>query len=205
MYVPKHYENENDAEIKDFIKANSFGILINQTAGKLWGTHIPFHFSADETKLYGHISKGNVQWKSFSSDQEVLAIFTGPHAYISPSWYNHENVPTWNYIAVHVYGTIKIIEGDLLFQSLKHMVDKYEKASAKPVSLEGMSPDYVKKHIQALVGFEITITEIKAAYKLSQNRDQINYHNIIDQLEKREDADSLKVAEAMKQKLPTHK
>ena len=200
MYVPSHFRNENIAEVKQFIKENSFGILVNQAQGRIWGTHIPFQLSADEHSLFAHVSKANAQWKGFGTSSEALAIFSGPHSYISPSWYNHENVPTWNYIAVHVYGTVKLIEGDELYHALKRMVDHYETASVKPVSLERMSPDYVKKAIQGLVGFEMTIREIQAAYKLSQNRDPENYHNIIQELEQQNDPGSRQIATAMKER-----
>lgn len=202
MYVPKQFQNDNSQEVKDFIEHNGFGILINQTNGKLWGTHLPLQLSEDGGKLYGHLSKANPQWRNFESGQEVMAIFTGPHAYISSSWYNHENVPTWNYVAAHVYGEIKIIEGEVLLQSLKRLVDKYEKSSAKPVSVEKMTPEYLKREMQGIIGFEITIREIKAAYKLSQNRDRVNHGRVVEELEKRADHESLRVAELMKKKWP---
>jgi transcriptional regulator len=197
MFIPAQYKNENTTEVKDFIRHHGFGVLITH-GEKLWGTHIPLELSEDGNHLHGHISKANAQWRNFKSGEEVMAIFTGPHAYISSSWYDHENVPTWNYIAVHVYGTIRTIEGDLLYESLKRLTNKYEKSSADPVSLERMSPDYIKKAMLGLVGFEITITNIEAAYKLSQNRDRKNHEAIIHQLEKRNDHDSLQVAAAMK-------
>jgi transcriptional regulator len=198
MYTPKLNRNENTAEITDFIRHHNFGVLISHTGEKFWGTHIPLEISDDASLLHGHIAKANPQWRNFNTNEEVMAIFTGPHAYISSSWYDHENVPTWNYIAVHVYGTIRIIEGDLLYQSLKKLVDKHEKHSAHPVSMETMSPDYVKKSMQGLVGFEIAITNIEASYKLSQNRDAKNYNAIINELEKRNDPGAVQVAEAMK-------
>jgi transcriptional regulator len=198
MYTPKQNRNENTAEIIDFIKHHGFGVLVSHTGEKFWGAHIPLEISEGGDFLHGHVAKANPQWRSFKENEEVMAIFTGPHAYISSSWYDHENVPTWNYIAVHVYGTIRIIEGDLLYQSLKKLVDKYEKKSAHPVSIETMSPDYVKKSMQGLVGFEITVTNIEASYKLSQNRDTKNYNVIIDELEKRSDPSSNQIAEVMK-------
>jgi transcriptional regulator len=198
MYTPKHFVNNNTDEVKDFIKKNAFGILVSQSAGKILATHIPLELSDDGTKLTGHLSRGNAQWKNFQSEEEVLAIFSGPHTYISPSWYNHENVPTWNYTAAHVYGTITIIDGDQLYNSLKHLVDKYEKHSAKPVTMESLSPDYVKRAMLGIVGFEISITKMEASFKLSQNRDEVNYNNIIHELEKREDDQSSQVAKAMK-------
>src|ERR1700712_1365723 len=117
MYIPPLYKNNDEAAVRDFIDKNSFGILISQVNAKLWGTHIPLGLDKNDSGqdiLTGHISKGNPQWKNFRDDSEVLAIFPGPHSYISSSWYDHENVPTWNYIAVHVYGKIKIIEGEKL-------------------------------------------------------------------------------------------
>ncbi len=198
MYVPKYAENKDVSAIIDFIKHHAFGILVSQSKQKLVATHIPLEFSSDNTKLFGHISRANRQWKNFNNTSEVLAIFTGPHAYVSPSWYDHENVPTWNYIAAHVYGKISIIEGEELYQSLKQLTDKYEASSSRPVSIESMSPEYVRKSIQGLVGFEIEITNIEATYKLSQNRDQKNHQTIIRELEKRQDEGSLQVAKEMR-------
>jgi transcriptional regulator len=199
MYIPAHFKNSNLNEVKDFIKQNSFGILTSQSAGSILATHIPIELSEDKDKLVGHISRANPQWKNFNSPTEVLAIFSGPHAYISSSWYNHENVPTWNYIAVHVYGNIRIIEGDALFISLKNMVDKYEQTSANPIALEKMSPEYVKRAMQGIVGFEIDITKIEAAYKLSQNRDETSHGNVISELEKKQDNGSIQIAKKMKE------
>ena len=200
MFVPKYAQNNDLDEIKAFIKQNSFGILVSQSTDKLVATHIPLEFSPDESRLLGHISRANSQWKNFSDDSKVLAIFSGPHAYISSSWYDHENVPTWNYIAAHVYGRVKIIEGEELYQSLKHLVDKYEATSAHPVSVETMTQDYVNQSMKGLVGFEITITSIEATYKLSQNRDQKNHERIVYELEKRADTGSLLIASEMKKR-----
>jgi transcriptional regulator len=198
MYVPRQFKNNEPAQIKDFIRSNGFAILVSQCEGKIVATHHPLELSEDGEKLSGHISRANPQWKNFNQDTEVLAIFNGPHAYISSSWYNHENVPTWNYIAVQVYGKISIIEGEQLIQSLKTLVDKYEKNSVNPVSVEKMSPEYFQHAIKGVVGFEISISKIEASYKLSQNRDQVNHDAIVKQLEKRNDGDDRKVAEAMK-------
>jgi len=200
MFVPKYAHNNDDAEIKEFIKQNSFGILITHSSEKIIATHIPLEFSPDGSKLLGHISKANPQWKNFEADSDVLVIFSGPHAYISSSWYDHENVPTWNYIAAHVYGKIHIIEGDELYQALKHLVNRYETSSSNPISIDTMSPDYVRKSMQGLVGFEINITSIEAAYKLSQNRDQKNHTQIIHELEKRNDPGSRQIASEMKKR-----
>lgn len=200
MYRPKFADSEDVASIREFIRQNSFGIIVSQSGGKLMASHIPLELQ-DESKLLGHISRANLQWKNFETASEVLAIFNGPHAYISSSWYDHENVPTWNYIAVHVYGTIRIIDGDELLNSLKKMVDKYEVTSQHPVSIEGMSPDYVRKSLNAIVGFEILISSIDASYKLSQNRDSKNQMSIIAELEARSDSSSRNIASIMKKNL----
>lgn len=200
MYTPDIYKNENQEEINVFLKENSFGILINQTEGKLWATHIPLELDTNiegKTVLQGHISKENPQWKAFADNDEVLAVFSGPHSYISSSWYDHENVPTWNYIAVHVYGKIKIIEGEAVIESLKKLVNKYEQNSEKPVRIEDLSEETMKQAC-GIVAFEIEITAIQATKKMSQNRDSKNYQNIISELEKTQKNQSIAVANEMK-------
>lgn len=198
MYTPRLYKQEDPQEINEFIRDNGFAILVSQGEERLLATHIPMTLSEDGSKLYTHISKANPQWKSLDASKEVLAIFAGPHAYISSSWYDHENVPTWNYMAVHVYGTLRIIEGEELRDSIKQMVDKYEKHSAKPVTVEGFSPGYFEREVRGVVGLELTVTRTESTYKLSQNRDQKNHAAIIEQLKNQPDAGSHQVAEAMK-------
>jgi transcriptional regulator len=199
MYVPPIYKNENLAEVREFVQQNSFGILVS-SGEQLLATHIPLELmtNADGKEvLAGHISRGNPQGKNLLHNTEVLAIFTGAHSYISPSWYDHENVPTWNYIAVHIYGTVKILDGAALIASIKHLVDKFEQDSKNPVSVERMSEGFLQREMRGLLGFEIEITNIQAAYKLSQNRDAKNHKNIIDQLESKGDQNSLAIAAAM--------
>ena len=201
MYTPRYAQNTDVHAIKEFIKHNGFGIIVSQLNQKLIATHIPLEFTSDESKLVGHISRANPQWRNFDEQIEVLTIFSGPHAYISSSWYDHENVPTWNYIAAHVYGKINIMGDDELYQSLKSLVDKYEATSTHPTTVEKMSLEYVRKSMQGLVGFQISITSIEASYKLSQNRDEKNHGRVIHELEKRNDPASLQVASEMKKRI----
>ena len=198
MYVSKLNRNENAEDLNEFIRQNSFGILISSVDGKPVATHIPMYLSDDGKTLTGHIARANSQWKNWNTSLEVLSVFQGPHTYISSSWYDHENVPTWNYIAVHVYGKIRIIENEELLASLKSLVHKYEKKSAKPVSVEGMSEKYVMEQMRGIVGMEITISKIEAAYKLSQNRDEKNHANIVSELEKQGDENSVGIADQMR-------
>jgi transcriptional regulator len=199
MYIPELYKNENQQDIQNFIHQNGFGILVNQTDGKLWATHIPLLLEEKKGKqiLVGHVSKENPQAESFKTNDEILAIFSGAHTYISSSWYDHENVPTWNYIAVHVYGKVKIHSLDETIEALKRLVNKYESKSEKPVRVEDLSK---KTMLQArgIVSFEIEISSIEAKKKLSQNRDDKNYKNIISKLENSDDSQSIEVASEMK-------
>jgi transcriptional regulator len=200
MYTPEIYKNENQEEIKKFLLENSFGILINQTNGKLCATHIPLELDINKEGkdiLCGHISKENPQWNGFTDNDQILAVFSGPHSYISSSWYDHENVPTWNYIAVHVYGKIKIIEGEAVIESLKKLVDKYEQNSENPVRVEDLSKKTMMQS-RGIVAFEIEITEIQATKKISQNRDEKNHQNIISELEKTNTNQSIAIANEMK-------
>lgn len=200
MFIPNYYKNENIEEVKEFLIKNSFGILISQVEGKISGTHIPMELDTDENGndfLVGHISKANPQSKNLKNQEEILAIFNGPHSYVSSSWYQKENVPTWNYVAVHIYGTVKIIEGEELLNSLKKLVDKYEKNSENPVSVDKLSSRTMRE-INGIIGFSIKINEIQAAYKLSQNRDEIDHKNITTELEKNGNPHSLEIAKEMK-------
>lgn len=201
MFIPKLFKQENPEEIRQFIEENSFAILTSQVNHRPWATHIPLYLETNKEGkevLTGHIARANQQWKSFAELEEVLAIFPGPHAYISSSWYNHANVPTWNYTAVHVYGKVKIIEGDNLLNHLKKLVDKYEKHVLQPVSLETMPADVLDSNIKGIIGFEIEITEIQAINKLSQNRDEYSHQNIIKELEKSNDTHTLALAGCMR-------
>lgn len=200
MYIPDKYKNENIGAVKDFIANNGFGILIHQGKQKLRGTHIPMLLERDKNGkdiLVGHMSRANPQWKHFKDNDKILAIFMGAHCYISSSWYQKESVPTWNYIAVHVYGKIKIVDGETLIDDMRKLVDKYEKNSKDPVIVDRLAPKTMKM-VKGVVGFKIEITEIQAATKLSQNRDETDYKNIIKELEQLGDCQSKAIAEEMK-------
>lgn len=198
MYIPAYYKNENRDEIEAFLKANAFGILINTVDGRLWASHIPMALSEKDGKqfLTAHVSMQNDQWKGFASG-EVLAIFSGPHAYVSSSWYDFEGVPTWNYTAIHVYGKVRILDEAETVASLKTLVDKYEAGRENPTRVEDLSRKTMMM-ARAIVAFEIEITDIQAKKKHSQNRDEKNYQSVISHLEKTGHPDALAIAEDMK-------
>ncbi|MCL4269585.1 MAG: FMN-binding negative transcriptional regulator [Anaerolineales bacterium] len=200
MYLPKLYREEDHARIVEFLKANGFPALVSHDGEKLVATHLPVEIveNADGSlTVLGHMSRANPQWKSFG-EQEVLLIFQGAHTYISPRWYNHVNVPTWNYMNVHVYGKVHMLEGEELYALLSDLVKKHE--SATGYSMEGLPADFVEKEIKGVAGFALNVTRIDAAYKLSQNREDESYTNIVRELEKRSDDASHEIAQEMKQK-----
>ncbi len=196
MYIPAHAKNENEEELIDFIRKNGFGIVVSTVEGKLWATHVPLIL--DGNKLHGHISRGNKQWRELPEGEEVMVIFQGTHAYVSSSWYDHENVPTWNYIAVHAYGKARMLSEEKLIESLRQLTNKYEKDSAHPVSVDTMSHKFFHGELRGTIGFEITIDRLEASYKLSQNRDEKNHTTIIAELDKRGDENSVGIANEMR-------
>ena len=210
MYIPKLYKNTDIEAAKAYIHQHSFGILTTSDENGLpLATHIPIELetnSKGEEVLIGHISKANPQWKTFDSGRPVLAIFSAHHNYISSSWYEHaETVPTWNYVAVHVYGNIRILDKEELRASLKKLVAKYEQASKNPVDLDTMNEKMVNREMRGIVGFEISITDIQAKHKLSQNRHEEDFDTIIDELKEVGDANSLGIAEKMEELVTSKK
>lgn len=201
MFIPEHYKNNDIVEIHNFLKNNSFGILINTIDGKPWGTHIPLEIGENidgKDVLVGHIAKANPQSKNLVDGDEVLCIFNGPHSYVSSSWYQKEEVPTWNYIAVHVYGTVKLQNEEELIKSLHKLVDKYEKSSEHPISLNDMSSKTMRQ-VSGIIGFEILISDIQAVNKLSQGRSQ-DHPKIIGELNKQGAAEKAIAKEMKKNK-----
>lgn len=199
MYIPHSYKNENLAEIEEFIRLNSFAILVSQVDGAPWASHIPLELKKEvdgSAKLIGHLAKANAQAQTVSSDMEVLAIFNGPHSYVSSSWYKEEEVPTWNYIAVHIYGKVRIQSEEELYSSLIELVDRYERDSEEPISVHSLSAKTMRQ-IRGIIGIEIIIDKIQAAYKLSQGREH-DHPRIIEELEQKDDSGSKAIADVMK-------
>ncbi len=200
MYVPKYYKVLDLEEIKEFIQHNSFATIVSIRKGKPIAAHIPVLLKKIEDDYYltGHLAYGNPLWKTFEEVQDILVIFNGPHAYISSSWYEHENVPTWNYQAVHVYGKASLIEGIALEQDLTSLLEKYESFRENPVLWDKLSPELLQQEMKGIKGFKIKVEEVQAAYKLSQNRNASDYANIIKELYKEENPHADALAEAMK-------
>ncbi len=202
MYIPKHYAVADEKVVADFVRRNSFGILVTCAQGVPFATHLPLEYveKSGEKFLYGHLARANQQWRAFNSNTEVLAIFSGPHAYVSAKWYNHVNVPTWNYMTAHIYGTPRILaDHDELHDMLKRLVDQNEAATnpESPYTVESLPQNYVRAQMKGLVGFEIRITRMEGKFKLSQNREREDFENVIAKLRASGEPDAQQVAEEM--------
>ncbi|MFC1750190.1 FMN-binding negative transcriptional regulator [Pseudomonadota bacterium] len=178
MHVQDIFEETDQKRIFDLVEQNAFATLITYDNGVPCANHLPLMVEkGDKISLLGHMAKSNSQWQHFNQDNEVLAIFTGPHAYISPSNHQPPGVPTWNYAAVHMYGKCRVVEDDQLKTIIESLSHKYEKNQPSP-----WIPDYPDRAFQAIVGFEIVVDRIEAKSKLSQNKSESDRQRIISTL-----------------------
>jgi transcriptional regulator len=183
MYIPKYFKQEDKAKSIAFMQTYNFAILISTDNGLPIATHLPFVIEEQDNTivLFSHLSKANPQWKTFE-DKEVLVIFSEPHAYISPTLYTHEqNVPTWNYIAIHAYGKIKIADSNEIKLEIlyKQMQDSEESYLAQFNRLE---KKYVTDLLDGIVAFEIHISQLQSKAKLSQNKTEVERKKIKEHL-----------------------
>lgn len=199
MFIPKYFQVNDIEEVLSFMREHSFVTIVTTKKGKPIATHVPVQLVKEGADYYmtGHVAYGNPQWRTFEASEHVLVMFQGPHAYISSSWYGHENVPTWNYQAVHVYGQATILSDEELQQDLSRLLEKYEGHRAQPVLWETLSPELLASQLKGIVGFKIKVEEIEAAYKLSQNRNAADYARIVEQLREDGQPDSQKMGEVM--------
>lgn len=183
------------------MKSHPFALLITVDEHRPLATHIPLEIREDEGKIYvtGHIAYGNMQKKTLDNNSDVLLIFQGPHAYISSSWYQSAEVPTWDYLAVHAYGTARVITEEELKSSLDTMLEHYESRRENGRTLDTFDPEWFKHQMKGIVGFEIEITSIEAAAKMSQNRNDTDYKSIVGELDKSKDQGEIQVAQWMRE------
>ncbi|HDR7619436.1 TPA: FMN-binding negative transcriptional regulator [Bacillus mycoides] len=199
MYIPKHFTIQDEETKYEIIEQNSFATLFSQHNGAPYATHLPLLLNRETLTLSGHFARPNEQWKD-SENQQVLAVFQGPHSYISPSWYEtNKAVPTWNYVAVHVYGELEIVEAEQeLIDSLQDLVHKYEN-SKSTYSLKDVDPNYMEGLSRGIVGFRIKINKIEGKAKLSQNHSVERRKLVVEELEKVGSEGSRGIAELMKE------
>ena len=194
MYLPSHFEEKDKKRIIAFGNEYGFATLVTTENGVPFANHLPVLIEHEGTiRVIGHMAKANEQWRHFQYDREVLVIFQGPHAYISPSNYKRPGVPTWNYAAIHMYGSCSVIENqDAIIKIIENLTYKHEKCSDTP-----WIPDYPVKMLDAIIGFEIAVNRIEGKFKLSQNRSQADRVKIIGTLNKSSSEGAKGVAKLM--------
>ncbi|KFN03371.1 FMN-binding negative transcriptional regulator [Bacillus clarus] len=199
MYIPKYFAIQDEEMEYEIIEQNGFATLFSQHNGAPYVTHLPLLLNREACMLYGHFARPNEQWKD-SENQQVLAVFQGPHSYISPSWYEtNKAVPTWNYVAVHVYGELEIVEDEQeLIDSLQDLVYQYEDPKSS-YSLNDVDPNYIKGLSKGIVSFRIKINKIEGKAKLSQNHSVERQKLVIEELERVGSEGSRGIAELMKE------
>lgn len=200
MYISNYYREEDLGKIADFVREHDFATLVLSQEGIPVASHLLMDFEADSDGTWlinSHMARANKLWRAFDSAREVLLIFGGPNTYISPTWYNHLNVPTWNYVAIHLYGTPRVIDGGPELQDiLSRLIKRYE--TKTNYRLESLPPDFVGIEMRGTIGFQVRVTRVEANFKLSQNRNDEDHTNIIRQLEARGDEQSVAIANEMK-------
>ena len=198
MYIPKHFAVEDRAALDEFVRTNPFGLLVGELEGSPFATHLPFLLDGD--RLLSHFARGNPHWQAIDGQTAMLTVFSGPHAYVSPRWYeSSQAVPTWNYVAVHGYGAPRLIDdAGQVRDLLDRLVREYEKDAW---SLDGLDADFLDRMSRGIVAFEMPIERIEGKFKLSQNRPAGDRHRVIAEFERPGDGGNMELARLMRSAL----
>lgn len=202
MYIPKHFREDDIPTLHALMQEHNFAVLVTQQPnGVPLATHLPFILDTERGPygtLFGHMARANQQWQGFDGMQEVLLIFQGPHAYVSPSWYDAKlSAPTWNFAAVHAYGKPQIIEDETeMYVLLQDQVQTFESHFEKPWTMD-LPDEYMHRLMAGIVGFSIQITRLEGKFKLSQNRPTADQIRVAGILKGASDTASIGVAELM--------
>ena len=179
MYQPDHFKIEDRVSIREFICQHSFGQLISQVDGRPFVSHLPLLLSPDSDELLAHLARPNPQWQEIEG-QEALVTFQGPHAYVSPSWYENAGVPTWNYQVVHIYARARVEQDhQAIARIVEQMTDTNEAVFKQPWNIQ-----YPQGMLKSIVGLRLEIIEYQAKFKLSQNRATADQKNVAEQYER---------------------
>lgn len=198
MYIPAYFKIEDENVMFDVMEKYSFATLFSQHNDQPYATHLPLTIDRENKVMYGHFARPNKQWQD-AQNQLILTVFQGPHCYVSPSWYEtKETVPTWNYVAVHVYGKMEIIdEPSVIHESFEKMIDKYEKESSS-YCLNEVDSGLIAGMMKGIVAFKIHISKMEGKAKLSQNHPVERRQRVIEQLEASLDQEEQRIAQLMK-------
>lgn len=200
MYNLPHFKEPDAQVVLEFAKQHPFAMLIGVDAGcQPVATQVPVFIDEREGELFltGHIQRKTDHHKAFEQNSNVLAVFTGAHAYVSASWYENKQVAgTWNYMSVHAKGILRFLTDEELYEVLKRTTHHFENNPHSPSLVEKMSDEYVHSNMKAIVAFEVEVKELNHVFKLSQNRDEKSYNQIIHQLQQ-QGGEAKEVAEIM--------
>ena len=204
MYNLPYYKEKNVEVVLDFMKQHPFAMLIGAHAQQQpVATQVPVLLKEKDGQLFlqGHIMKQTDHHMAFETNSHALVVFTGPHAYVSASWYhNPQQASTWNYMAVHAKGTLRFLDDVQLQLILDELTSYFEHNPSSPSLYKELSPDYITRLSKAIIAFEIAITDIEHVFKLSQNRDQQSFENIVYKLQHGDAASNEVAAEMLKRK-----
>jgi transcriptional regulator len=179
MHIPNAFHQHDRDVLDTFIERCGLATLVSPSPNGLIASHVPLSFKANEGEngtLYGHLARGNPHWRALGGGTQTLVIFSGPDAYISPSWYatkaeHGKVVPTWNYVAVHAYGEARLTEGaEALLEIVSALTNAHEKDRPDPWQVSDAPPDYIEGMLRAIVGFALPIERLEGKWKLGQNR-----------------------------------
>ncbi|WP_420476377.1 FMN-binding negative transcriptional regulator [Noviherbaspirillum sp. ST9] len=187
MYIPSQFNESRFDVLHGLVRQHPFGTIVTMGASGLNANHIPFEFDADGEHgvLRAHIARANPLWKDYSPDVEALVIFQGAHGYISPSWYPTKEVdgravPTWNYMVVHAYGPLKVIDDTTWIRAqLERLSGQHEAGRKQPWTIDDAPADYIEKLLKAIVGIEIPISRLAGKWKVSQNQPEENRAGVV--------------------------
>jgi transcriptional regulator len=202
VYIPKQFEESRVNVLHELIRAYPLATLITHSSSGLNANHIPLHLSESPTPygiLRGHVARSNPLLGDITKDTEALAVFHGPNAYITPSWYATKKetgkvVPTWNYAVVHAYGVLRVVDDASWLRAQLDALTAHNEASfPEPWAVSDAPPDHIEKIMAAIVGVEMVITRLLGKWKASQNQPLQNQAGIISGLK----ASSLPESEAM--------
>lgn len=204
MYTPRHYDIDDPSVLSGFMRQYSFALLVTATDGVPVASHIPLLLDEPgngKGKLLGHLAKANPQWQAFDGTVEAMAVFSGPHAYISPNWYASEKVvPTWNYVTVHAYGKPVVIDDpEKVREGQARLVEEYESDATGNWSMDDMPEDYAGKMLNGIVAFEMPIERLEGKFKLNQKNSTADREGAIEGLRATGDAEAREVARLMKE------
>ncbi len=201
MYQPPHFTVTDRSRLVALMQERSFAMLTTVAEGEPFVSHLPLLWEDDGSehgRLLGHMARANPQWRHFASGANALAVFAGPHAYISPSWYDSKNqVPTWNYAAVHAYGAPQIVEDQAaVLNILQRLVGTYEGGFAAPWRMEGLPDGVAANMSRAIVAFVLPIARLEGKWKLGQNKSAADRIGTAVALEQLGGEDNLAIAAA---------